>query len=493
MKNSLKKYPFFLFLLPLFLIIHIWKEFHPLIKFEVVYSEILILLILPFALLLIFYIGTKSIQKAALLSFILCLAFYFIGEIKDWLMQVINSEFLRSYTFLLPLSLILIIICAALILKNRSGFGRSFLFLNTLFLLIVAVDLSLLIYKIAIGNRSFPFAIAKDYQPCNNCEKPDIFFLVFDSYTSTGLLKEELNYDNSSLDSALKQRGFQIIYGSRSNYNLTPFSIGSSFNMDYLENVDTSKIYRLRNYLPAVKKVYDNALIQILEKEGYEIRNHSLFDMRNSPTSIPGFDIWGTKQLFEQHNLYKKLSKDIGWQFPGWLRTGPSNKLKTYAINRDTHDSTTINNILKSAAEKNEKPVFVYGHLFLPHSPYTYDSTGKKIEPVWMLNPVADKNAYVEQIIYTKKIMLQLIDSILANRKRPLALIIQGDHGYRFFDQTKNEKEFPNLNAVYFSSGKYAGLGDSNTNVQTFRFLLNNWFGKQYPYLEDHFYFLHYK
>jgi len=490
MKNGLKKYPFFLFLLPLFLVLHIWKEFHSLIEFRVVSGEILFLFILPATLLAIFHIVTRSFKKAALISLLFMLPFYFLGELKDWFMLAKGRSFFGSYTFLLSACFVLLVICTIIVIRSKSNFNRLFLYANTLLLVICSIDLVSLLF---FGNKNREFAITQNYQPCSSCEKPDIFLLVFDSYTSTDLLKDELGYDNSSIDSVLRQKGFRIIPQSRSNYNLTPFSIGSSFNMEYLPDADTSRLYRLRNYLPAVKKVYDNALLQILRKEGYEINNHSLFDMRNSPTTIPGFDIWGTKQLFEQHNLYKKLDKDIGWRFPSWLRPGPNNKLKTYAINRDRHDSVTIRHILQSSAGQSSKPKFIYGHLFLPHSPYTYDSSGNKVEPIGIMEPEADKKAYVQQIQYANKILLQLVDSILANRKRPLAIIIQGDHGYRFFDAHKNDKEFPNLSAVYFSSGNYKGLTDSMTNVQTFRFLLNNWFGKEYPYLEDHFYFLHYK
>ena len=490
MKNSLQKYPFFLFLLPSFLVLHILKEFYSLIEFKVVSREILSLYILPISTLAVFQILTRSFRKSSLITLLIMLPFYFLGELKDWFLLAKNQSFFGSYSFLIPATLLLMLICMVIILKSHSNFNRIFLYVNTLLIAICLIDLVSLLF---FGDKNRKFEIAESYQTCSNCEKPDIYFLVFDSYSSTALLKDELGYDNSSLDSALMQKGFKIIPQSRSNYNLTPFSIGSSFNMEYLQGADTSRLYRLRNYLPAVKKIYDNALIQILEKEGYEIYNHSLFDIRNHPSSIPGFDIWGTKQLFEQHILFKKLDKDIGWQFPSWMRLGPENKLKVYSQNRDRHDSIAIRNILGSAAASTQKPKFVYGHLFLPHSPYTYDSSGNKIEPIGVMQPDADKKAYVQQVVYTRKIMLQLIDSILSNHKRPLALIIQGDHGYRFFDKSKDEKEFPNLNAVYFSNGNYHGLNDSMTNVQTFRFLLNNWFGKQYPYPDNHFYFLHYK
>ena len=197
MKNGLKKYPFFLFLLPLFLVLHIWKEFHPLIELTIVYSEILILFFLPFILTGIFFLLTRSIRKAAVLSLIILLPFFFLGEIKDWLMQAIGSGFFRSYKFLLSATAVFVIICASIVFRTKSNFGRFFFYINTLLIIIIVIDLGLLLYRILVRDRNRDFPIAKSYQPCSNCEKPDIFYLVFDSYTSTGLLNEELNYNNS--------------------------------------------------------------------------------------------------------------------------------------------------------------------------------------------------------------------------------------------------------------------------------------------------------
>ncbi len=44
------------------------------------------------------------------------------------------------------------------------------------------------------------------------------------------------------------------------------------------------------------------------------------------------------------------------------------------------------------------------------------------------------------------------------------------------------------LNAIYFSDGDYEMLYPTMSPVNTFRIILNKWFGTQYPLLADHSY-----
>jgi len=81
------------------------------------------------------------------------------------------------------------------------------------------------------------------------------------------MLKQEFNFSNDAIEISLKQKGFHIIPNSRSNYNMTMFSIGSVFNLDYLHEMDTSRTFYLRDLLPATNRVYNNPFITLLEKE----------------------------------------------------------------------------------------------------------------------------------------------------------------------------------------------------------------------------------
>ena len=86
--------------------------------------------------------------------------------------------------------------------------------------------------------------------------------------------------------------------------------------------------------------------------------------------------------------------------------------------------------------------------------------------------------------------MTSLVNDILANSKKPVAIIIQGDHGYRFFDTTNKHWEFPNFNAFYFSNRDYRWLADSTSSVNTFRIIDNTFFGQKLPMLEGRTHFL---
>lgn len=490
MKRILEKYPAFLFLLPLFIVLHVEKENHELIVYRFVYGEIIFLFAAPVVAFGIAYLFTRSVRKAGLAGALLLAIFYFFGEIKDTLKWHFPNSIWQSYTLLLPLFLVLLTAVIIFVRRSSSKFYRAYLFLNTLLLLFIVADLvSLFIMDRRKEKVNTPVITGN----CNDCVKPDIYYLVFDSYTSSSALQKYFHHDNSAIDSALTAKGFRIIRHSTSNYNLTPFSISSEFSFNYLPGIDTSKEFFMRRYLPAIMKVYHSPLLPTMDKLGYTIYNHSIFNFDAYPSTVPAFDMWKQHLLYQQYNLLKKLDRDIGWQFPNLPHLINRKTLYAYAANRDRHDSITLAQLKQTIARQDPKPKFVYAHMLIPHSPYTFDSTGKKIPPIPLLAPSKDQQAYVGQIAHVNNVMVQLVDAIFQSEKRPFIIIVQGDHGYRFFNMQKNMLEFPNFNAFYFYNGDYRMLHDSLTNINTFPVIFNTFFRQQLPIREDHHYFLKYK
>ena len=449
------------------------------------------LLVAPLVAFLVSWLIMRSRKKAALLAIALLVIFYFFGEIKDSLKQSYPGSIWQSYSLLLPLSFALIVALSIYLRKRQPNVEKLFLFLNTVLLLFVSFDAISIAWK-ELGPKKDQRTIAFQGNT-DQFKKPDIYFLIFDSYTSSSFLKDQFHFDNSHIDSSLEKKGFKIIRHSRSNYNLTPFSIGSTFDLEYSLIADTSKDYYLRNYLPGVQDVYENRLIPSLEKLGYEIHNYSIFDMRSHPSSTPPFDTWELNTLFQQHNMLKKLQYDLGYHLPNWLRPGSSSTLHQYARNRDRHDSITLEYVRTTIRQKSEKPKFVYGHLFIPHGPFTFDSAGNKLTPVPNLPPQERMRGYVQQVQHVNKLMLGLVDSLLSDQSDPPVIIIMGDHGHRFNYLGNNDWEFPNFKAFFFPDKNYQLLHDSVTNINTFPIIFNTLFGQQLPMQEDHFYFLKYK
>ena len=264
LKRIFKKYPFFLVLLPVFILTHIEREYHGLIDYSLVYDEILFLLALPPVVYGFSWLVTRSHRKAGILSLAILLVYYFFGETKDTLKASWPGTVWQSYTFLLIVFFVALIVVAILIIKNKWQFEKTYLFVNTVLLLFVVFDLGTVIWD-SVNKKTTAKQV---FDWSGDSTKPDIYYFIFDSYTASRFLQEKFGYDNSAIDTALTKKGFRIIPHSHSNYNLTPFSLGSTFHLDYLADTDTTQEYYLKYYLPGVRKVYENPLFPTLHELG---------------------------------------------------------------------------------------------------------------------------------------------------------------------------------------------------------------------------------
>ena len=490
MIKLIKSYPLFLVLLPCFILLHIENGYHHLIDYHFVVKEIVLLFAVPFIVYGIVFLLVRSSPKANAISFCILLVFFFLGELKDMLRIHWPSGPFQKYTVLVPVTLIVLCMLCWFLSRTRHDLRRIVLFFNLIFILFIIIEAATLEQKRTPA--AYPPPAALSFNPCSDCATPDIYYIIFDGYASSDMLRHDFGFANDSIENFLHESGFRVIPHSRSNYNLTPFSIASIFDLYYLPRTDTSIDYYLKNYLPATQAVYTSALPSLLEKQGYSFINHSIFNFAGHPSTIKPFDIWKVSKLYQQHNILKKMDNEIGWQYPSWLhvKIGPSPL--GYISTRDAHDSAALKQLFTTIGEKRTKPAFVYTHIFIPHSPYSFDSTGHKIIPSFEMTVPQDKAAYVQQLQYANSLMMQIVASI-QKKSKPSVIIIQGDHGYRFFDNEKKEAEFHNFNAMFFPSNDYHLLNDSLTSVNTFRVVLNSLFRQQYPMLDDRFLFLKYK
>lgn len=486
----LKRLPLFLITIPAFLLIHIEREYHRLLNYAYLYEEILQLLLAPVIIFLVSFVLFKDWRKSSLYTGILLICYYFFCDIKDWLHQKAPNFFFSGYIFLIPV-LIVVVVASFIAIRKRTHFNNAYLFLNSLFILFIIADGVALIAKRNTG-RLRSNSLAASYTTCQGCDRPDIYYIVSDAYTSSKVLKEEFNYENP-IDSFLIQRKFFIPQSAKSNYNLTPFSIASTLNLDYLHNLDARKDFYLKEYLPGIMDVYNSELVPILKKEGYEVYNHSIFDFESAPSNVTAFDLWEMNLLYVRHNFFKKVDMDIGWRFRALFGLPVENYAnRNYAKERDEHVFNTLQQLGSTIAHEAKAPRFVYAHILIPHSPYTFDSTGNKHPTQISRSDDQDMPKYKSQLVYTNKVLMPLIERILAN-KRTSIIVLQGDHGYKFKSAEKRLLEFSVLNAVYYPDSDYSTLNDSISNVNTFRFVLNKFFRKNYPILNDTTYFLQYK
>ena len=107
--------------------------------------------------------------------------------------------------------------------------------------------------------------------------QPDIYYIIFDSYARTDALAELYNYDNSSFEEALENRGFYVAKQSRSNYAHTAFSLSSSMNMIHINSLPeyvTQGFTINKEWLineASIDTLQSNRIMEILRQQNYQI------------------------------------------------------------------------------------------------------------------------------------------------------------------------------------------------------------------------------
>jgi len=474
MKKILEKYPLFLLTLPVFVLVHLEKEWHRLIPYEFVYDRIIILFATPFIILGIWYLFFRVIRTSSIMTLSCLLPIYYTGDLKNWLSDKFPHLFLQNYSFLLPVLVVMLLVLFFILRKKRAVPGKLYLFINITLLLFIIADAVIICFMDSKNKYIIDRKNKLSYNLCDSCKKPDIYYIVFDAYASSKQLKNEYGYSNQAIDDYLRSKGFYIIKDSKSSYNFTTLSIGSTLNMDYLKNVDTLNKTTGREYLQAMKLSYKNEVITFLQNEGYNILNHSLFDFDSHPTTIKKFDLWGIRKLYDNYNLLFKLSQDIGYRFPRKIDKFFNNDpdFVYTPFNMEQHTDKIVKEIMTSVKLKTESPKFVYGHFLRTHPPYFFDSTGKPFSS----SPPSYEVEYLHQVAFSNNIIKQITDSIMAYSNRPTVIIFQGDHGISFDEPVNQQKFFPNFSAIYFSNRDYSLVTDSTHNVNTFRIVFNTFF-----------------
>ena len=318
--------------------------------------------------------------------------------------------------------------------------------------------------------------------------KPDIYFLVFDEYTNNKTLKKVWQYDNRSLTNWLDSSHFFIPADTRANYTFTPYSISSTFNMNYIEDKPKSVDATIPiNILQSVKSMSDNECFSLLEKENYIIRFISPFKNRIEESGLGHyFEDLSNEQIYRQ-TLPGSIDADILWNF----RIGKNPLLNDSTERRRLLEEkyrlveSTIRQVNATTDSlTTRRPHFVYGHFLITHGPHIFDSAGGFMPDQHHENLPMGKT-YISQIIYANKVIREIVGSILLNNKRNTIIIVEGDHGFRQFEGRDSSMYFPNFCAVYFPDRNYSLLYNNMSPINIFRIIFNQYFYQRFPLLKD--------
>jgi hypothetical protein len=477
--------PLFLYLLPVFFVWHGYVEFYNLIPFSEVITLILSYLTGTLVVFLVLWLIYKNISKASLLGFFIMCLYFFFGSFQDFLVSKFSVSFITRYSFILPAFLIIFILLFIYIKRQKKSLVKTAIYLNVVLFVLIFGDTISFITKVLSNHNIVTAGKYPTLIHCNTCPKPDIYLIIADGYSGTIPLRHFFNYDNSSFENQLRQKGFYVADSTMANYNSTLFSMGSLLNMAYLK---LSKNYHSKNDIPiGFKSIKNNILMKYLQSEKYDIYNYSIFDIeRHAKRAENIFLNFETTPITTQTFLYR-LYKDLGYHLILDL------KLKFLQKQDKKNKQNNINQKLFSLTKeivsiKSVNRRFVYTHLVMPHNPYYFDSLGNRVPDKVLTNEFNnDRNAYLGYLKYTNKKILELIDYIQSNTSKGAIIILMSDHGFRETDNENYLKnsQLLNLNAVFFPDRNYTGFYRGMSNVNEFRVVLNSQFGQHLSLLKD--------
>lgn len=478
----LKKYPISPFLLVFFVFVHAYNYAYKWMLF----SDLLVSFIYSIISVSIFFYVLnkilKSTLKSGIITSLLTLVFFYIGFIKEYVITLTGAYV--HLRFSLPVIFILLIFLFLKIRKfDTAKIVKINYFFNLLFLIYILVDVGISTFNILLKPQpKLELVDEKKIENVSNTQiktqsKPDVYFLVFDEYSSSISLKENYGYDNSPLDSFLISKGFFISNYSKSNYTYTIFSLASTLNLNYFKN---AKDLNFPDDFGLVwKYIYDNKVFKTFKEEGYEIENFSFFNVQDYPNKSESFSkAWAFKFVFDK-SLFSVFNIGYLWIDKKHFTNKLENKLAE--INIELNANST-------------KPKFLYIHFLLPHHPYVFNNKGAERSVFDYGERIQTSNeGYINQLIFTNKVIRYVINKIMLSDRNKI-ILLEGDHGNRFFhlpDSSAkaryffNKNDFKNLNAYYFFDKNYSQLKDSISPVNSFRVIFNQYFNKTYSLLKD--------
>ena len=325
--------------------------------------------------------------------------------------------------------------------------------------------------------------------------RPDIYFIILDCYAREDVLKEKYNFDNQSFLQKLREKNFKVVEKGFANYNQTYMSLASTLNFSYLDEVG-KKYYDRNTAEPLVEMMHNNRLFKTLKGLGYKTVSFA--------TGYTGTEMRKTDFYISQDKLNREFINLV--LNTTYLAAFKLSFFDLLQLQIDIHRNR-INTIFSKTPEiatMVKEPFVAFVHIICPHPPFVFDENGAKVPYAGIFdfsdgdhwdNPVQNyRENYLKQLKYTNEVTLTMIDRLL-NDGRKKVIVLQSDHGPGFGlkwaspEESDIKERMANLQAFYFEDGDYSAFSQNHTPVNTFRIILNKFFGTDLELLENKVYF----
>jgi hypothetical protein len=456
---------------------------------EFVPTDIIVplLIIIPISLIVFFILKLilKDSNKAALIVSIGLVLFFTYGHFYNIIkgFTILDENIGRHRYIIIPF-ILGIIIPIYFIIKSKINFQNITKIVNGISIVLVVL---VLINITIFGITEIESYSTIHYEPSddpielqNTHNTPDVYYIILDEYGGPKTMKY-LNYDNSQFYEFLKEKKFIIPEKSTSNYPMTHFSIPSTMNMEYVNDLSNILGKDSKTYLPLREMLYNSQVIKNFKSLGYDI---VIFESGFVPSKnfVLVDDIICHEEGKIDSILFDTITRTsiIGY----FVERHEEGKIRD-RINCAFSEIKTIGN-------NKDEPIFAFVHMLIPHPPNVFGPNGEAVIPG---NPISseiwdEKIAYIDQVKFVNKEIVKVIEKILDENEKSI-IIIQSDHGSGFDIDWKNPDEsmvlqrLSILNAYYVPEISENQFYENITPVNSFRIIFNDYFNGSYKILED--------
>jgi hypothetical protein len=256
-------------------------------------------------------------------------------------------------------------------------------------------------------------------------------------------------------------------------------SLASSLNFNYLDALSDGFTPGSDDRTGLDALIHQSATRLSLEKAGYKTVAFATGFLATELTDAdyflgPGYS-WGELNEFESLLMETTLARLIQDGNRFGMQTSGSERFRERTL-------YTLDQL--DGLSYIEGPKFVFAHIVAPHPPYVFGPTGGPVESAAVGTTKTQEGAghYRDQAIYITSRIQEIVPKIIANSSTPPIIVIQGDHGPTVASSPRARMSI--LNA-YFLPGASISMDSTITPVNTFRMILNAYFGQDLELLED--------
>jgi hypothetical protein len=441
----------------------------------------------------ILWIIYKNIHRAGYLSFLFFMFVSFFGYLNSLLNPILKIEM----TVIISLYIFTCWVCLFVFLASTQFWKKANKYvtksLNLIMIVLLILAFGQIIFYLA-GNIHLDFTkqppdIISMAKPAD--QYPDIYLIILDSYGNQDILTDIYGVNNDEFLSFLSEKRFYIAEDSRSNYTKTHYSLASTLNFEYLDGWNLPENpSKIQDFI--VGLLHNNRLFPILKRYGYEI---TALESGFTFTEFKTADTYISNNAGE-NDLEKLIfyNSAMGVFYPRMIKTYESYRQRLL---------TTFTNL--SNLQETPNPKFIIAHVLLPHPPFVFNQYGEAVDPnrAFSLNDGSDYDGttdeylkgYGDQLIYTNALVKEMITKILTNYTQQPIIIIQGDHGPGAYldwaskDNTCLWERTGILNAYLVPEKIRDDLYPAISPVNSFRIILNHFFGANLKPLKDQSFF----